>query len=231
MVADICEATGQETVQRIRGSGGVADFVAADVAQTTEAEAMVRATTEAFGPLDIVLANAGYGGPFEPLLEQSEEDISHLISVNLNGVINTCRSAVPSMREHAGCSLVITSSICGLSGVAGLATYCATKWGVLGLTQTLALECAPKGVRVNAVAPGYIDTPMNADDLARTPELRTYYETVTPLGRMGTADDVAHAVVFLCSEAASWITGITLVVDGGVLLRQSDAILGQKMLA
>jgi NAD(P)-dependent dehydrogenase (short-subunit alcohol dehydrogenase family) len=230
MVADISETTGRETVRQIRDGGGVAEFVQVDVAQASEAESMVQATLDAFGPLDIVLANAGYGGPFEPFLDQSEEETLHLISVNLYGVVHTCRSAIPRIRAHAGGSVVITSSICGLSGVAGLGIYGATNWGAIGLTQTLALECAPSGVRVNAVAPGYIDTPMNAADLERTPELRTYYETVTPLGRMGTAHDVARAVAFLCSEDASWITGITLVVDGGVLLRQSDVVLGQKML-
>jgi NAD(P)-dependent dehydrogenase (short-subunit alcohol dehydrogenase family) len=228
LAADISEDTGRETVSLVRQNGGTAEFVRVDVAESAEVDSMVSTALDAFGGVDIVFANAGYGGGFRPLVEQDDEEIAHLLSVNLNGVLNTCRSAIPKLRKDAGASVVITSSICGLSGVHYCGAYNATKWAVIGITQTLALEHASEGIRVNSVAPGWVDTPMNAD-VYSVPGLRSYYETVTPLGRMGTPQDIANAVAFLCSDEAAWITGITLVVDGGFLLRQGDMVLSQQM--
>ena len=229
MVADVCEATGQETVRLVTDAGGEASFVRVDVTHAPDVESMVHTTVSTFGGIDVLHANAGYGGQLDSVVNQSDEEVQRLISVNLTGVITTCRCAIPRIVERGGGSIVITASIAGLVGLAGLGTYGATKWGTVGLTQVLALECAASGIRVNAVAPGYIDTPMIASDLALVPGLRELYEASTPLGRLGTPQEVARAVAYLCSEDASWVTGAILPVDGGAALQQCDLALSARM--
>jgi NAD(P)-dependent dehydrogenase (short-subunit alcohol dehydrogenase family) len=229
VVADIDERGGNETVSAIRDAGGEALFVAADVSDAVQVDNAINTAVDQFGGLDIAFANAGYCGPGLALVDCPDEHITRTISVNLLGVIYTCRSAARKMIELGtkGC-IVSTASVFGLVGQAEQPIYVATKFGIVGLTQCLAMEVASKGIRVNAVAPGVVETPL-AGDLDAVPRLREYFDMCIPMGRVGMPLDVANAVAFLCSDEASWITGTALAIDGGEALHQSDYVLLQQM--
>lgn len=229
IVADIDEQGGNETVSLIKDSGSEALFVRTDVTDVQQVDEAINTAVERFGRLDIAFANAGYCGPGLPLVDCPDEHIARTITVNLFGVIYTCRSAARKMIELGGNGCIVsTASVFGLVGQAEQPIYVATKFGIVGLTQCLAMEVATKGIRVNAVAPGVVETPL-AGDLDAIPRLREYFDACIPLGRVGMPLDVANAVAFLCSDEASWITGTTLAVDGGEALHQSDYVLLQQM--
>lgn len=199
----------------------------ADAVDVRDGEAVHRAVqdaAEAMGGLTDLVNNAGIGTA-KPLLDYTDKEFALLVGVNLTGTFNAIRSAAPIMLEAGGGSIVNNASLTGLRPTRGEGPYSAAKAAVLNLTQTAALELAP-AVRVNAVAPGMIATPLTSV-VVDNPEWRSGAESGTPLGRLGTADEVAEVIAFLSSDAAAYVTGQTIVVDGGSVLPslQSDALL------
>ena len=214
MVADVDEAGGAETVKIIGDAGGRAEFVRCDVGSADEIKAMVKAAVSTFGGLDYALNNAG----INPMMaDQWQEDTwDAMVSINLTGVMLCMREQIAVMRENGGGAIVNTASINGLVGNGNQPAYVATKHGVVGLTRMAALAEATNNIRVNAVCPGVIETAMTAA-AASVPEYRAAMESMTPMGRMGQPEEIAEAVVWLCSDAASFVTGHPMVVDGGAL--------------
>lgn len=212
MVADVNVDGGAETVRQIREAGGQAQFFKADMSIDAEVKAMVAATVEAFGGLNYAFNNAGIN-----LLGQDEfqEEVwAKTVEVNLSGVMRCMREQSEVMLRNGGGAIVNNASINAIVGNAGQPGYTATKHGVIGLTRHGALRWAREGIRVNAVCPGVIETPMT-DAVASDQQLRTVIDNMTPIGRMGQPHEIAGAVLWLCSDAASFVTGHALVVDGG----------------
>jgi NAD(P)-dependent dehydrogenase (short-subunit alcohol dehydrogenase family) len=217
VVADVDEAGGTETVERIEDDGGEATFVEVDVSDPDSVQAMVDATVERYGSLDVAHNNAGILTDFVPVTEIEESDWDTLVDVNLKGVWACLKAEIPAMLESNGGAVVNTTSEEGLVGGPARGSYVASKHGVVGLTRTAALEFADAGLRVNAVAPGPIDTGMSPDsmDAEDLEGMREAVREEIPLGRFGEPEEVAGATAYLCSEDASFVTGHTLVVDGG----------------
>jgi NAD(P)-dependent dehydrogenase (short-subunit alcohol dehydrogenase family) len=217
VIADINEEGGQQTVHMITENGGEAIFVQVDVPNATAVEAMINKTMETYGRLDCAHNNAGIAGGGRVLTaEYAEETWHQVIAVNLTGVWLCMKYEIPQMLSQGSGAIVNTASVAGLIGGRGLAAYVASKHGVVGLTKTAALEYATQGIRVNCVCPGVIHTPMTARGLS-DPELRTRIIASEPIGRVGTPEEIAEAVVWLCSDAASFVTGHTMTVDGGMV--------------
>lgn len=211
---------GEELVARIRKEGGDARFIAADVSKPSEVKALIEGAVKAFGRLDIAFNNAGIGGEQAPTADMTEGGWEKTLSVNLSGVFYCMKYELAQMLQQGGGAIVNNASILGTVGFAGAAAYVAAKHGVLGLTKTAALEYATKGIRVNAVCPGFIETPMlSAAGLLQNKDARAMLEGLHALNRLGQPDEVAQAVVFLASERASFITGHPLLVDGGYVAR------------
>lgn len=186
-------------------------YVATDVTSTEQVDAMIDRTVKAFGRIDSVFNNAGIGGVCAAT-EYSDTDFLRVIDINLNGVFRVARAALRQMYEQGSGSIVNCASILGVFGQSNTAAYTAAKGGVVNLTRTLALEAAPKGVRVNTLGPGYIDTPLLAE---LDKDTMQHLISLHPLGRLGRPEEVANAVIFLASDEASFITGANLMVDGG----------------
>jgi len=217
VVAGRRDVEGSETLGLVRKGGGDGLFVKTDVSKAAEVRALVDKTAEKFGRLDFAFNNAGIEGKWMPIAEQSEEDWDQTIDINLKGVWLCMKYEIQQMlRQGKGGAIVNMSSIAGLMGSAGAATYCASKHGVMGLTKSGALETARAGIRINAICPGVIETPMG-ERLFGEPEMRKYATSLHPLGRFGTPMEVAEAVVWMCSEHASFMTGQWIVLDGGFL--------------
>ena len=215
VVADMHEDGGQQTVHLIMEKGGEAIFVKTDVSKAVEVQALISKTVETYGRLDCAHNNAGIsGGLSARTAEYPEETWHQAIAVNLTGVWLCMKYEIPQMLSQGSGAIVNTASAAGLIGGRGLAAYVASKHGVVGLTKTAALEYAQQGIRVNCVCPGVIQTPMTERGL-NDPELRARIIATEPIGRVGTPEEVAEAVVWLCSEAASFVTGHTMTVDGG----------------
>lgn len=212
MVSDVNEAGGMETVSLIEADGGKAAFVRCDVARSDEVRAMVAATVNAFGGLDCAFNNAGVNRQGDD--EYDDEIWERNMGVNLSGVMRCMREEAEVMLKRGGGAIVNTASINGLIGNPTQPGYVAAKHGVVGLARHGALRWAKSGIRVNAVCPGVIETPMTAP-LVVNPEIKAIMDSMTPMGRMGSALEVAEAVVWLCSPAASFVTGHAMVVDGG----------------
>ena len=200
------------TVAAVEALGRRAVALQADVSDEGQAQGLVEAAEEALGPLDAVILNAGITRD-GLAVRMSGEDWSAVIDTNLSGAFYTARPALRGMLRRRAGSIVAVSSVVGLIGNAGQVNYAAAKAGMLGMVRALAREAGGRGVRVNAVAPGYITTDMTAE---LTDAQREGLLAQTPLGRLGTPEDVAAAVAFLCSPAAAFITGATLSVDGGL---------------
>ncbi|TXI10162.1 MAG: SDR family oxidoreductase [Novosphingobium sp.] len=212
MVSDVNEAGCAETVALIEAMGGKAAFVRCDVSKADEVKAMIAATIERFGGLDCAFNNAGINRITDDQYDDAiwERDIA----INLSGVMRCMREEAAVMLERGGGAIVNTASINGLVGNGGQPAYTAAKHGVVGLARHGALRWAKAGIRVNAVCPGVIETPMTAP-LVQNPEMKALIDGMTPMGRMGQASEIAEAVVWLCSPAASFVTGHAMVVDGG----------------
>jgi NAD(P)-dependent dehydrogenase (short-subunit alcohol dehydrogenase family) len=219
LVCDLDEQGGQETTAAIAESGHEAAFLRVDVCVEEEVEAMVAHCLERFGRLDCAVNNAGIGGPAGELDAIALSDWNRVLAVNLTGVFLCMKHEIPVLRTAGAGSIVNMSSGAGLIATPGLAAYCASKHGVLGITRTAAIENAQTGVRVNAVCPGSIDTPMLRAGMAANPEVEAMIRASMPIGRLGEAEEVAEAVVWLCSERASLVTGHAMGVDGGALAR------------
>jgi NAD(P)-dependent dehydrogenase (short-subunit alcohol dehydrogenase family) len=217
VVADVDEAGGRETVRLIADGGGEATFVRTNVTQSDEVAALVAAAVDAYGRLDCAHNNAGIGGEVADLADYPEADWHRVLAVNLTGIWFCLKHELRRMAAQGSGAIVNTASVAGLKGAAGASAYVASKHGVVGLTRTAAAEYAKAGIRVNAVCPGWIRTPMVEGDFAAHPELEAYAANRAPMRRLGTPEEVAEAVLWLCSEAASFVTGAVLVADGGLL--------------
>lgn len=219
VVSDINRSAGEETVSLITTGGGKAVFVKADVSKPDEVHALVSEAANAFGRLDCACNNAGIEGKIAPLADQSIEDFDQVLSINLRGVFLCLQAEIRQMLTGGGGAIVNLASVAGLIGFPGLSPYVATKHGVNGLTKNAALEYGKDGIRVNSICPGGIDTRM-LDSLAEqsTGGAQSSHEMMDPLhpiGRIGTPEEVAELIVWLCSSRASFVTGANVPVDGG----------------
>lgn len=214
VVSDIAVDGGEETVRMITDAGGDAIFVECDVAQEGDVKALVAKTVETYGKLDCAHNNAGIEGMAGPCAECTEENWDRTIGINLKGVWWCCKYEIPEMLRNGGGAIVNTSSVAGLVGFAGIPAYTASKHGVVGLTKTIALDYAKENIRCNAVCPGVIHTPMVDRFSGGTQEGLDAMAAMEPVGRLGQPSEIADAVVYLCSDQASFVTGIAMPVDG-----------------
>ena len=216
-VSDIDDAGGTETAEQIRGRGGRAIYVRADTSRPGDHEALVAAAVKELGGLHIAVNNAGIGGPRTSVSEYPIDAWDKVIAVDLSGVFYGMHSQIPAMLQAGGGAIVNITSILGQVGFAGSSAYAAAKHGIVGLTQTAALEYGLQRIRVNAVGPGFIRTPLVEKGL--TPEALKLLEAQHALGRLGEASEVAELVTWLVSDKASFATGGYYPVDGGYLAR------------
>ncbi|MCC0056182.1 MAG: glucose 1-dehydrogenase [Rhodobiaceae bacterium] len=219
VVSDIETTTGEATCKEILASGAKAIFVKADISAAADIGNLIDATVEKFGRLDYACNNAGFDGPVGPFLDISERAFEKVLAINAKGTFLCMQAEIRQMLKNEGGAIVNIASVAGLLGMPKLAAYSAAKHAVNGLTKTAALEYAKRGIRINSVCPGGIDTPMLAKlGQYKDKSGKTAIDTLAaahPLGRIGTPDEIAATVVFLCSPEASFITGMNLPVDGG----------------
>jgi NAD(P)-dependent dehydrogenase (short-subunit alcohol dehydrogenase family) len=218
IVADVDEAAGAAVAETIEARGGRARFVRTDVSVEAEVARLVAAAEESFGGLDTIFNNAGVEQPVTPSHEVSEALFDRVIGINLKGTFFGCKYALPALRRRGGGTIVNNSSVSAFANVGGNLSYAASKGAVMSLTRVLAIETAHERIRVNAICPGVIDTPMNERNRDRAPDpsrAEEGWRRITPLGRMGTPDEVAATVLYLASEMSSFTTGIGLLIDGG----------------
>lgn len=213
VVADWVED--EETVNSIRTAGGKAIFVKCDVSKEADVKALVKKCISEFGRLDYAFNNAGIEGSPAPTHECTEENFDKVIAVNLRGVWYCMKYEIPEILKQSKGAIVNNASIAGLVGFANSPAYVASKHGVIGLTKNAALEYAKKGIRVNAVCPGVIKTPMIDRFTRKDKQLENQLVNMEPIGRMGTPEEIAEPVLWLCSDAASFVTGHSMVIDGG----------------
>jgi NAD(P)-dependent dehydrogenase (short-subunit alcohol dehydrogenase family) len=216
IVADVADAAGEGVVADVRKAGGEARYVHADVSSATDVETLVSGTVRSYGRLDIAFNNAGIEGTLAPVADLPDEAWSRVLGVNLTGVFLCMKHELSHMTKQGAGAIVNNASILGQVAFAGASAYTAAKHGVLGLTRCAALEYATRGIRVNAVCPGFIVTPMlERAGLLADENARKALEGLHALKRLGTPEEVAEAVLFLASPRASFITGHPLLVDGG----------------
>jgi len=219
VIGDRNTRRGEETVSMIRNTGGTASFHRTDVLVAADIEALVEHAISEYGGLDLAFNNAGIEGDVRPLVEQTEANYDALMDINVKGVWLSMKYEIPRMLERGGGAIVNCSSVAGVIGFPGIGIYAASKHAVIGLTKTAALEYSAQGIRINAVNPAVIDTEM-ADRLAAGLNMKKDdLSTLHPIGRIGQVDEVADAVLWLCSGRASFVTGHSLVVDGGFTVR------------
>lgn len=216
VVADVVVDKAEETVQLIKEAGGDARFVKTDVTQAAEVEALVQQVVDTYGRLDCAHNNAGIEGAVATTAEYKEEDWDRVIQVNLTGVWLCMKYEIPQMLKQGGGAIVNTASGAGLVGAPGMPAYVASKHGVVGLTKTAALEYAKSGIRVNSMCPGVIETPMVERLTGGNPGMMEGFVANHPIGRAGRPQEIAESVVWLCSDAASFVTGHAMAVDGGI---------------
>jgi NAD(P)-dependent dehydrogenase (short-subunit alcohol dehydrogenase family) len=206
------EKEGREVIAEIKALGGKAIFVKTDVSKESDVKAMIEQTLATFGRLDCAFNNAGIVQAPTPLPDQTEETYDQIMDINVKGVWLSLKHEIPAMLKTGGGAIVNNSSVGGLVGFATAPVYVASKHAVIGLTKSVALEYATQHVRVNAVAPGTIETRMFRDF---APEVRQMLESAHPMGRIGQPEEIASTVVWLCSDGASFVTGQTVTIDGG----------------
>jgi NAD(P)-dependent dehydrogenase (short-subunit alcohol dehydrogenase family) len=215
VLADVDEQALRAATDELTAAGHQALGVICDVADEAQVAALVTRTIESFGRLDMAFNNAGIMIPPSDAADEPAERFERVTAINLRGVWNCMKHELQQMREQGSGAIVNCSSLGGLVGLPGRASYHATKHGVLGLTKSAALEYAPRGVQINAVCPGTIDTPMVTDMIAKGELDLAEAEANQPIGRLGHGDEIAAAVLWLCSPGASFVHGVALPVDGG----------------
>jgi NAD(P)-dependent dehydrogenase (short-subunit alcohol dehydrogenase family) len=206
------EKEGLEVIDELEALGGEAIFIKTDVSKESDVKAMIEQTLATFGRLDCAFNNAGIVQAPTPLPDQTEETYDQIMDINVKGVWLSLKHEIPAMLKTGGGAIVNNSSVGGLVGFATAPVYVASKHAVIGLTKSVALEYATQHVRVNAVAPGTIETRMFRDF---APEVRQMLESAHPMGRIGQPEEIASTVVWLCSDGASFVTGQTVPIDGG----------------
>src|SRR5437660_2164493 len=210
---------GEETVAMIRKAGGTASFKRTDVLVTAEIEALVEHAVKTYGRLDLAFNNAGVEGEVRPLIEQTEANYDAVMDVNVKGVWLSMKYEIPRMLKQGGGAIVNCSSVAGLIGFPNVAIYIASKHAVIGLTKTAALEYSGQGIRINAVNPAVIDTEMVDRFVVGLNMKKDDLSALHPIGRIGRPEEVAEAVLWLCSGRASFVTGHSLIIDGGFAAR------------
>jgi NAD(P)-dependent dehydrogenase (short-subunit alcohol dehydrogenase family) len=215
VVSDIVVEGGEETVKQIKEVGGEAFFIRTDVSKAADVEAMVNKAVETYGRLDCAANNAGINGPIVTTTDCTEEDWDRVVGIDLKGVWLCMKYEIPQMLKHGSGAIVNTSSMAGIVGFPAQPPYVASKHGVLGITKTTALEYGTQGIRVNAVCPGVVHTSMVDSLLDSIPDVIDSLNKLAPIGRIGQPEEIAEAIVWLCSDAASFVTGHALAVDGG----------------
>ena len=218
VVSDIDVVGGEATVDLVKESGGVASFIKCDVSKAAEVEALISGVVQAHGRIDCAFNNAGVEGEWAPVHICSEENFDFNYNVNLKGVFLCMKYEIQQMlKQENGGSIVSTASIAGLVGGKNMSAYVAAKHGVVGLTKSAALEYATKKIRVNAVCPGAIKTPMMERLIEEKPKMAAATLAMEPIGRFGEPEEIGRAAVWLCSDQASFVTGHAMPVDGGIV--------------
>ncbi len=216
VISDIQEEAGKATTESIKSTGGKASFLKVDVSSPEEMEALVNFAVNTYGKLDIAINNAGIGGELNPVADMSIEGWQKVIGINLNSLFYGMKYQIQAMLKNGSGSIVNISSILGSVGFAGSAGYTAAKHGIVGLTQAAAIEYSARGIRINAVGPGFIDTPLlNALDT----EMKKQLVALHPIGRLGKSEEVAELIYWLGSDKSSFATGSYYPIDGGYLAR------------
>lgn len=222
VAADVDEVGGEETARLIREAGGECQFVKADVTKDEDVAKMVQTAVQQFGGLDYAFNNAGIEGELASTADYPDAAWQKVIDVNLTGVWRCMKHEIPAMLQRGSGAIVNNASILGLVGFAGAPAYTAAKHGVVGLTKAAAQEYATQGIRINAVCPGFIETPMVMERGVRAATDTAMYQQLVslhPMGRLGKPEEIAEAVLWLCSPQASFVTGYPLTVDGGFVSR------------
>jgi NAD(P)-dependent dehydrogenase (short-subunit alcohol dehydrogenase family) len=204
-----------ETLKQIKASGGEGMFVKCDVSKSKEVESLIKQAVAAYGRLDFAVNNAGIEGMTATTHECTEDNFDKTLWVNLKGIWLCMKNEIPVMLKQGNGAIVNIASIAGLVGFPGLPAYVASKHGVVGLTKTAALEYAKQGIRINAVCPGVIKTPMVDRTTGKDKTVEKKFEDMEPVGRMGKPEEVAEAIIWLCSDSSSFVTGHAMAVDGG----------------
>lgn len=221
VIADVNEKSGRETLALVAGQGGEGLFVTADMGKTADVQAVMEQTLRTFGGLHMVSNNAALGTPNKPVAELSEEEWDRCMGVTLRGVWLCMKYQLPLIEASGGGAIVNVASVAGIRGDTYQSAYAAAKGGVITLSKTVAVEYARRGIRVNTVCPGGINSGGMAFYLKKMPEMLERVKSAHAMGRMAEPEEIADAVVYLCSERASFITGHDLVVDGGLMVRSN----------
>ena len=215
VINDIRAEGGEETLRLVREAGGEGIFVQADVSKAAEVEAMVQKAVDTCGRLDCACNNAGIGEPLRRMHKTSEDNWDRVMDTNLKGVYLCMRAEIPRMLKQGKGAIVNTASLAGLHGLLGQAAYVASKHGVVGLTRSAAIEYATTGVRINCICPGVTATPLITHQLKDKPHMEKVYVEMEPIGRLGRPEEIAAAMLWLCSDEASFCVGSIYSVDGG----------------
>lgn len=217
LITDVNGEGGAETVRLIENEGGTASYITGDVSNEDEVKTMIDAIVERYGKLDIAVNNAGVGGERRYFQDQTNESYEQVMNVNVKGVWLCMKHEIPMMMKNETSSAIINiSSVAGLIAAPGLSIYSASKHAVIGLTKSAAIELASKNIRVNAICPSYTDTAMVTGLLEDAPRLSDNIRTASPMRRLGTPEEIAEAIIWLASDKASFVNGVTLAADGGL---------------
>ena len=218
VIGDVDEAGGESAVAEIKANGGEATFVRCDVSKEADVIQLVQTAEGEYGALHTIFNNAGIEQPVTPSTDVTEELFDRVIGVNLKGTFFGCKHAIPALKRSGGGTIVNNSSVSAFANVGGNISYGSSKGAIMSMTRILALEYARENIRVNAICPGVIDTPMNQRNLEKSDDhdaVRERWMSVTPMGRMGTPLEIARTVLYLASDMSSFTTGIGLLIDGG----------------